>query len=226
MTRSLAAVALAVAMLSLGAGPAAAQAEDDVAEGEPKPKPATGNALKTVGAYLLGIGGVALLLVQASKTFGGLAYPATRLSLVNALRTQPNQAELLARNMTGTFGEAIGGAMKAAAMAGSPDPAVIQTAITPSYDAIGQGIVATWSGVIGKSKLYVMAALGGFGLGLAGDGFPIGPFVLAGLAVGLFARLFFHKQEVESGILRARAEVLPEAVNAMTSGRYVFPPQR
>ena len=226
MKRYVAGVVLAVAVLTAGAGVALAQSEDEMAEGEggEKKQESSSSTLKTVGAYLLGLAGVGMLMVAVAKTMGAASYPQARLSLVNALRSHPNHAQMLALNMEGTFGEAIGQAMKAASMAGSPDPKILASATTPTYDAIGQAIGARWKGVLGKGKLGVMAAGGGFVLGLTGDDFPIGPFLLALVAAGCFARVFLFQHEVAQTLVRARAEVLPEAVNAMASGRYVFPP--
>lgn len=182
--------------------------------------------IKTIGQYALGIGGVGLLLISVTKTFGGLSYPAARHSLIHLLRTNPNQAEMVARGMEGTFGEALGAAMKTAALVGVPDQALIAATSLPTFDGIAQGIAARWGGLITKGKLYVVAVLGGFMIGLAGGGFPIISFLLALIAVGCFIRVFMYKGEVESTIVRARHELLPEADRAMASGRYVFPPPK
>lgn len=220
-------LALGLGMAGLCAATELAHAQaDDTEEGEAaEKKPAdTTSTLKTVGAYALGLVGVGILMVAVAKTVGGLSYPSARLSLIHLLRTNPNQAQMVATNMKGTFGEAIGTAMKTAGMGGSPDPKVITSATGPTYDAIGGVVVAHWKGILGKGKLGVMAAAGGFVLGLTNGDFPIGPFLLALVAVGCFARVFLYKSEVEASIVRARAEVLPEAERAMSGGRYVFPP--
>lgn len=231
MRRALRATILALGLvlgLSLAVAEVAyAQAEDETAEGEDgekKKKESTGSTLKTVGAYALGLVGVGILVVAVTKTAGGLSYPSARLSLIHLLRNSPNQAQMVALNMKGTFGEAIGAAMKTAAMGGSADPQVLSAATGPTYDATGQVIAMHWKGILGKGKLGVMAAGGGFVLGLTGDGFPVIPFILALVAVGCFARVFLYKNEIEATLIRARAEVLPEAERAMASGRYVFPP--
>jgi hypothetical protein len=182
--------------------------------------------IKNVAQYALGIGAVGLLLISVTKTFGGLSYPQARLSLMNLLRTHPNQAEMVARGMEGTFGEALGQAMKAAAMIGKPDHKMIASTTQPTYDGVGQGIAARWAQLVGKGKLYVAAAFGGFVLGLTGGGFPVISFLLVAIAVGCFIRVFVFKRDVESSIVRARAELLPEADRAMASGRYVFPPPK
>ncbi|MBA3458197.1 MAG: hypothetical protein H0T42_34265 [Deltaproteobacteria bacterium] len=182
--------------------------------------------IKTIGQYALGIGGVGLLLISVTKTFGGLSYPAARHSLIHLLRTNPNQAEMVARGMQGTFGEAIGAAMKTAAMVGTPDPVMIASTTMPTYDGTAQGIASRWGQLITKGKLYVAAALGGFVLGLTSGGFPIISFALALIAVGCFIRVFTYKNEIESTIVRARHEMLPEVDRAMSSGRYAFPPPK
>jgi len=182
--------------------------------------------VKTLGQYVLGIAGVGLLLITVTKTFGGLSYPAARHSLIHLLRTNPNQAEMVARGMEGTFGEAIGSAMKTAAMAGTPDPAIIAATTTPTYDGLATAIAARWGGLISKGKLYVAAALGGLVLGMTSGGFPVISFLLVLIAVGCFIRVFTYKSEVESNFVRARHELMPEVDRAMSSGRYVFPPPK
>jgi hypothetical protein len=228
MTRSSltkAVLVLGFTVLALGATMELAHAQAEDGSEEPAAqKPASGGTLKTVGAYALGLIGVGILVIAVTQTVGKPSYPQARLTLVNMLRTHPNHAEMLARNMVHTFGEAIGNAMKTASAAGSPDPKVLQSALAPTYDGLGQAIVAHWKAVLGKGKLGVMAAVGGFVLGLTGDGFPIGPFLMALVAAGCFLRVFLFTHETQQNLVRARAEVLPEALNAMASGRYVFPP--
>jgi len=184
-----------------------------------------GKLAKTIAQYALGVFGVSMLLITVTKTFGGLSYPAARLSLMNLLRTNPNQAEQVARGMKDSFGEAIGTAMKTAAMIGTPDPAAIAATTTPTYDGHASAIASRWGGLLSKGKLYVAAALGGFALGVSKGEFPIISFLLALLAVGAFIRVYTYKGEVESTIVRARHEVLPEVDRAMSSGRYNFPPK-
>lgn len=182
--------------------------------------------IKAIGQYALGIVGVGMLLISVTKTFGGLSYPAARLSLTHLLRTNPNQAEMVARGMDGTFGEAIGAAMKTAAMIGTPDPALIASTTTPTYDGTGTAIAARWGQLITKGKLYVAAAVGGFVLGAASGGFPVISFLLVLLAIGCFVRVYMYKGEIEGTIVRARHELMPEVDRAMSSGRYVFPPPK
>jgi hypothetical protein len=182
--------------------------------------------IKVLGQYVLGIVGVGMLMISVTKTFGGLSYPAARHSLIHLLRTNPNQAEMVARGMEGSFGEAIGAAMKTAAMIGTPDPALIASTTTPTYDGTGTAITARWGALITKGKLYVAAALGGFVLGMASGGFPVISFLLVLIAVGCFIRVLTYKSEIESTLVRARHELMPEVDRAMSSGRYVFPPPK
>jgi hypothetical protein len=199
---------------------------DENGELLPPVKTDYGKLAKTIAQYALGVFGVGMLLVSVTKTFGGLSYPAARLSLVNLLRTNPNQAEQVARNMKDSFGEAIGTAMKTAAMIGMPDPAAIAATTTPTYDGHAGAIASRWGALITKGKLYVVAALGGFALGVSKGEFPIISFLLALLAIGAFIRVYTYKGEVESTIVRARHELIPEVDRAMASGRYNFPPPK
>ena len=133
---------------------------------------------------------------------------------------------MVARGMEGGFGEALGAAMKTAAMIGIPDPALIAATTTPTYDGVAASIASRWGQMITKGKLYLAAVLGGFMIGLSSGGFPIISFLLALVAISCFIRVFMHKGEVESTIVRARHELMPEVDRAMASGRYVFPPPK
>lgn len=207
---------------------ATAQAVDESAEGEAaaKEKPAEGNTLKTLGTYALVIAGFAVVGVAVAKTFSSnLSYPQARLMLVNLLRSNPYQAEAVAKKMQGTFCEAIAAALKMGGMMQSDDRAMIAQATLPSYDATGQAVVMKWGTAITKAKLAVTGAVVGAVLAIS-DGRVL-PVIIAVLAVAGFVRLFQFKNEVESNVLRARIEILPEVDAAIASGRFVSqPPMR
>ncbi len=133
---------------------------------------------------------------------------------------------MVARGMKDTFGEAIGAAMKTAAMVGVPDLAMITATTVPSYDGTGTAISARWGQLITKGKLYVGAVIGGFVIGALSGGFPVISFLLVLIAVGCFIRVYTYKGEIESTLVRARHELMPEVDRAMASGRYAFPPKK
>jgi hypothetical protein len=182
--------------------------------------------VKTVLSYVLAFGGLGmLLLVVVPALATNLSYPASRLMLTNLLRTNPNRAEIVCRSMKKTFFEAIGAAIKSAAMVGVTDPAVIETATRPAYDAIGQAGVAHWKGLVGKIKLAVLAAVGGLVLAISAHAMPIILIVLlAAAVVACIALLLVRKAAIERSIVLARADVLPEVERAFAEGRYVRPP--
>ena len=84
----------------------------------------------------------------------------------------------------------------------------------------------SWKMTFGKAKLAAGAALAGSALPLAAGKAPPIPVVIIGLlACAGLGWIFLRKMEVEASIVRARAEVLPEAERAIIDGRYVAPPK-
>lgn len=217
-------VVLGFAFLVAGYQAAHAQDDDDteLEDGPPKEKPKETNTLKVVAAYALVAAGAIVIGAGVAKTFSSsMSYPQARLMLTNFLRTNPYQAEAVGKRMKGTFCEAIASAMKIGGMTGSQDPSVIAQATVPSYDAAGKAVVMSWSTLITKAKLALMAAIVGAGLALS-DGRVL-PVIIAALVIAGFVRLFLYRNTVESDVLRARAEVLPEVDRAIASGRFVTP---
>lgn len=200
---------------------AQAQAVDESAEGgEAKEKPAESDTLKVLGSYALVIAGASVIALAVAKTFSSsLSYPQARLMLVNLLRSNPYQAEMVAKRMEGTFCEAIAAALKIGGMTASQDPAIVAQATVPTYDATGKAVVTKWGIAMTKAKLAVTAAAAGAAIGLSAG--RVLPVIIAVLAVLGFLRLFLFKNEVESNIIRGRAEVLPEVDRAVASGRFV-----
>jgi hypothetical protein len=153
-----------------------------------------------------------------------LKYIYTRPLLINALRTNANHAEVLCKSNPDSYFGAIAAAIKTAAMAGSRDPKVVVTSTAPAFDAAAMAITTKFTMMLGKLKLCGIAAGGAIILG-ASKGFPPILVILLGLGVGAGAIwLFVFKQNVESCIVRARAEILPEVDRAIIDGRYAFPP--
>lgn len=219
----LAGLVLGLAFLAGSVELALAQEEDETEEGAaPKEKPPEKNTLKVLAAYALVGAGFIVIGAGVAKTFSSsLSYPQAKLMLVNLLRTNPYQAEMVSKRMQGTFCEAIASALKIGGMSGTQDPAMIAQATLPSYDATGQAVITKWGTVLMKAKLALTAAVVGATLAIS-DGRVL-PVIIAVLAVAGFVRLFLFKAEVESNVLRARAEVLPEVNNAIASGRFVTP---
>lgn len=183
------------------------------------------SALKTLGSIGLAVVGFGVVLIPAVQTFSSnYSYAQSKLMLINLLRTNPNQAEQMAHQMKGTFCEAIAAALKIGGSTQSRDMAVIQSATKPSYDGVGQGLSAKHKAAIGKAKLGVGAALAGAGIGISGGSLIAIPIILAVLAAAAFVRLLLFKHQFDESMIKARAEVLPEAEAAIASGRYIAPP--
>ncbi|MEO7091826.1 MAG: hypothetical protein ABI175_01165 [Polyangiales bacterium] len=202
-----------------------AQSPEDFAE-KPEEKKEEPSMLKTLAAIGLASIGVIITFIPASKTFtSNSSYAQSKLSMINLLRTNPHQAEFMAKKMEGTYCEAIAAALKIGATAGTNDLTVIRSATAPTYDGVAQGVAGKWKGDAGKAKVGLMAAIAGAGIGLAGASLVFIPIILAALAISAFLRLLWFAHDLNSQILRARAEVLPEVDAAIASGRYRAPPK-
>lgn len=197
-----------------------AQSPEDFEE-KPDEKKEEPSTLKTVAAFGLTAVGLLIVCIPAMKTFNSnSSYAQSKLSMINLLRTNPHQAEFMAKKMEGTYCEAIAGALKIGGTAAGQDLATIKATTGPTYDGVAQGIVGKWKGDAAKAKVGLMAAVAGAGIGLAGGSLVFIPIILAVLAVSAFLRLLWFAHDLNSQILRARAEVLPEVDSAIASGRY------
>jgi hypothetical protein len=183
--------------------------------------------VKEVLAYVLGIVGTGMIYVAIAKAVAGnVKYMFARVTMTQLLRTNPPYAVLVCRTKPGTFYEAIGAAIKIAAMMeGVRDPAILSQGTKPGFDAAGTGITMKWKMLVDKCKLAVGMAAGGFALKLSTNGdFPVLLLLLAIAAVGGFIYLYFFKRGIDRSIVLARAEVLPEVDKMFAEGRYVAPP--
>jgi len=183
--------------------------------------------VQLVISYLLAIAGLVTMAVFVVGTFGAnLKYMHARMMLVNLLRTNPYQVERVAVTMQGTFFEAIVAALKTGSMMNSRDPTVIAQATKPAYDAAASQAAIKWKMTMSKAKLAAGAALGGTALPLmTGKNPSIIVLILGLLACAGLGWIWLRKLEVESAIVKARAEVLPEAERALIDGRYAAPPK-
>jgi hypothetical protein len=222
----LAGLILGIATLVAVSATAIAQdADDEDGTEQVEKKPEGPNTLKTLGAFGLTLLGLGIVLIPVTKTFSSsYSYAQARLMLTNLLRTNANQAELMSRKMQGTFCEAISAALKGGGSTQSRELKVVSAATLPTYDGVAQGVVAKWGGDVSKAKLGLMAAIAGAVIGLTGGAWPAIPVIIALFAIAGFGRLFWFKRELDSSILRARAEILPEVDQAIVAGRYVAPP--
>ena len=195
----------------------------ETADGEPKPPPPEEkpSKIKALAGYALSIGGafvvIALVLHTLSKT---LKYEQARNAIIHLLRTNPNQAEMQCHSLPHSFYDTVAAALRTGAMAASTqDLATIQSATIPTWDAIASQVIQHWKGLVGKTKLAIVAGVGAIALQ------PGVITIVLGVAAGAGVLwLMYYKSEVERSLFRAKVEVLPEIDQALVQGRYYVPP--
>jgi hypothetical protein len=179
-------------------------------------------AIASYGLAIIGIGIVLGAIVRALAS--NLNYASGKLMLINLLRTNPNHAHNICRTMSGSFFEAIGSALDIAAMTRSNDPKVVTVATLASYDAIGGAVVQKMKQLVMGAKMGLGAAGGALMIQIAGGTYPIPIILIAILCGGGLLFLMYRQSELESTIVLARREILPEVDRAFIDGRYVLPP--
>jgi hypothetical protein len=201
---------------------AAAQEASETEGEKPPPPEEKPSKIKALAGYALSIGGafvvVALVIHTLSKT---LKYEQARNAIIHLLRSNPNQAELQCATLPHSFYDAIGAALRTGGMAASTqDMATIQTATVPTYDAISAQVIQHWKGLVGKTKLAIIAGAGAIALK------PGVLTILLGVVAGAGVLwLMYYKSEVERSMFRAKVEVLPEVEQALVQGRYYVQPR-
>lgn len=180
--------------------------------------------LKLIASYALTILGVIVIGAAVAKTFSSsLSYPTQRVMLTNFLRTNPYQLVVMEKKAKGTIAEPVIAALKIGGQMGPLDLKMIQQGTLPTYEATGKGMLAHFGATMTKCKLAVTAAAGGAMIALtAGRYLPVVLGVLAGIG---FARIWMFKGELESQLIRGRAEILPEVDAAVAQGRFHTPMQ-
>ena len=207
--------------------------------------------LLSYGIALTGLVVVILALVKALAT--NLSYPSARLMLTNLLRTNPNKAETVCKSLPGTFMEPLALTFSTIAQTGMRDPNIVLQTTRATFDGSAKGVVLGFKAHLTKAKLGLMAIVMALVLSVLmavkkdkkpedpnydptadvaeedEPGFFSGPgplvilFVLAGAGTGW---IFQRKLELESCLVRARAELLPELEKSVIEGRYQFPPKK
>lgn len=168
---------------------------------------------------LAGLGMVAAALIGAYTV--NLSYPGARLRMINMLRTSVNQAELACRVAKGTFYEAIGSAIKIAAMVPTNDIKIIQQSTTPGYDAAVTTVKMHWKKLFGRGKLGVGMVVGGLVLAISEKASPVLHIIAAVVAAVAAVWFVVTRTENERSLVRAKAELLPELDRAFAEGRYI-----
>ena len=181
--------------------------------------------MKGVLSYLLSLGGAGVLAYAAYLTAAiNCDYPSARFRIIQALRTQPWQAEVMTKTKPHSFFDGIHAAMKTAGQLGLRDISMLQKATQPSYDAAVSLIPIAWKGVFGKLKLGGGLLIGGFALAIAADTLPVLHILLivGGIAIAIW--MFSTRRDCERYVVLARLEILPEVEQCIAAGRYGVPP--
>lgn len=195
----------------------------DLIEEAPKAADPLAN-LKLIASYALTVVGAVVIGLAVMKTYSSsLSYPSQKVMLTNFLRTNPYQLIVMEKKAKGTIAEPVIAALKVGGMMGPLDLKTIQSGTLPTYEANGQGMLAHFGATMTKCKMAAGAALGGAAVALTAGRYL--PVVIGGLAGIGFVRIFLFKGELESQLIRGRAELLPEVDNAVAAGRYHTPPQ-
>lgn len=178
--------------------------------------------LKLIASYILTAAGAVVIGLAVVKTYSSsLSYPSQKIMLTNFLRTNPYQLIVMAKKAEGTIAAPVIAALKVGGQMGPLELKMIQQATLPTYEATAKGMLANFDAVLMKCKLAGTAALAGTAVALtAGRYLPVVFGVLAGIG---FLRIYLFKGELESQVIRGRAELLPEVDNAVATGRYNTP---
>jgi hypothetical protein len=184
--------------------------------------------VKVVLSYLLALGGAGLVAYATMLVAAiNCDYPSTRFRLIQALRTQPWQADVMTKNKPGSFFDGIQAAMKVAAMLpGIRDIAIIHKATLPSYDGALKMMPITWkTKILGKYKMGGGAVVAGLGLAISASALPVVHIILlVGVIVAVIYMLVV-KRDAERYAMLARLEILPEVDACIAQGRYGAPPK-
>ena len=211
--------------------------------------------MKLLLSYGIAIAGLLTVVFALLKAMGtNLSYPGAKLMLQNLLRSNPNKAEQVCKSLPGTFFEPLAATFTTVGQIGIRDANIVTQTTRATFDGVAKAVVQGFKGHMTKAKLGMMAVVGGLALSLLlatkpeppkpddpnydptadvveveEPGFFSGPgpfvilFLLAGAGFGL---IYAKKNELESSIVRARAELLPELEKSVIEGRYQFPPKK
>ncbi|MEO6773253.1 MAG: hypothetical protein ABI467_09540 [Kofleriaceae bacterium] len=181
--------------------------------------------MKEVLSYLLSIGGAGIVAYAVSVAMAvNCDYPSARFRLINSLRTQPWQAEMMSKTKPGSFFDGIHAALKTGGMTGLRDPDMIAQATRPSYDAAAISVGFKWKAILGKLKTGGIGLIGGLVLAIGTSTMPALHIILLVGGIGAAIWVFVTKQDCERYVMLARLEILPDVDRAIAEGRYGKPP--
>lgn len=180
--------------------------------------------MKVALCYVLALTGAGMVGYAVSLAHAiNCDYPAVRFRILQALRTQPWQAEMFTKTKPGSFFDGIHAAMKTAGTTGLRDPDQIAQVTRPTYDAATTTVGSRWKEILGKVKMGGMGIASSLALAI---GFGIRPtvhIVLAVAAIIATVWIFAKKLDCERYVVLARLEILPDVDRAVAEGRYGKP---
>ncbi len=172
-------------------------------------------------SYLLSIAGVGIVAYAVSVAMAvNVDYAAARFRILNALRTQPWQAEMLTKTKPGSFYDGIHAAMKTAGMTGLREIEHVAMATRPAYDAAAISVGFKWKSILGTLKMGGMASVGGVALAIGVGAMPALHIILLVGAIAAGIWIFITKNDCERYVVLARLEILPDVDRAVAEGRY------
>lgn len=181
--------------------------------------------MKEVLSYLLSIGGAGIVAYAVSMAVAANCdYPSARFRIINALRTQPWQAEVMTKTKPGSFYEGIHSAMKIGGSMGLRDPQMIAMGTRPAYDSVTMLVDMKWKSILGKLKMGALGLVGGLTLAIAVHTMPALHIILLVGGIGAGIWIFVTKNDCERYVMLARLEILPEVDRTIAEGRYGKPP--
>jgi hypothetical protein len=181
--------------------------------------------VKVALSYLVSFGGAGILAYAVWLAAAvNCNYAAVRFQLINMLRTQPWQAEIMTKTNPWSFLDGLHSAMKIAGSTGLRDPDQVAMASRPSYDASTVMIGLHWKNILGKVKMGGLGLLGGLVVAFGVGTLPVLHIILVvgGIAAAIW--IVVTKTDCERYVTLARLEILPEIDRAIAEGRYGKPP--
>lgn len=147
-------------------------------------------------------------------------YPAVRFRILQALRTQPWQAEMFTKTKPGSFFDGVHAAMKSAGATGLRDADQVAQVTRPAYDAATSAIPPRWKDIFGKLRMGGMGIASGLALAIGFGARPIVHILLLVAAIIAAIWVFATKLDCDRYVVLARLEILPDVDRAVAEGRY------
>jgi hypothetical protein len=169
---------------------------------------------------LVALGFAAIAWAGWSSTMVGIDREAANAVLMKLLAAGNHErARKLCAATSGSYLDAVGAALDAAASSPSRDLTTLDALVLPAFDAKGVAVAERWRGIIERGLLGAMLVLGGAGLALsAGGPLPLAHEIASGLALVCAVWFLARRRAVTISLETARREVVPAAIKAIIDG--------